>query len=270
MALIRKRDATRVLPVLGMLIEVGVDGGPFQELKGASLVDIPSGQRSVNQVPTLRGPGATVGAKPVETGTFDLGAVNPNLKVMDDLDRADRQQLNVRVRMSIFSRNILAPVAAQTATVAAPSSGPPDTSAFGGAVTFVGEKEELEAMVDADEILVSDLIQIGGTDRDSTYIVNAILVDSETNSITTGAAAGKGVYLTDIDVSDATVVGAAATVGVRTAGWRQRFSGLVAQFGSISGDASGSPSLASGLMITPHALLGRPSVLITGENALEA
>ena len=261
MAVVRKSDATRVLPVLGMLVEVAVDGGEYQELRGASLVDHTSGSRSVNQVATLRGPGAVVGAKTVENVTFDLAAVNPSLKVMDDLARADLGQLNCRVRMSIYSRRIIRPAVNSGAgvSIAAPAG---TTEAWGGKVTL---PDNLVELFDTNEILMSDLIQLkdgGPPDADDeTWIVNVVAVVEATNKITGEADAG--VYVTKFDRSPATVEAAAGTnqFAARTAGWRQQFSGLVNQFGSIQGDASGSPSLSSGVVFTPHALLSQASIL---------
>ena len=270
MALVRKSDATRVLPVIGMLVECNVAGEGWQELKGASLVDHTAGSRSVNQVATLRGPGATVGAKTIENVTFDLAAVNPGLQIMDDLNRADEGRLNVSVRMSIYSRVIQAAAASQAAgsiAVAQPAAitGTDFTAKIGGRVTFAGtgstSKEEVEALVDANEIMVSDLLAVGN-DAATTYIVNAILVDDVTDSITTSATTGVGVYVTKMDRTEISAsIPAAGPYVARTAGWRQRFSGLVNQFGTIQGDASGSPSLSSGVVFTPHALLARPTIL---------
>lgn len=266
MALVRKSDATRVLPVLGMLVECNVAGEGWQELKGASLVDHTAGSRSVNQVATFRGPGATVGAKTIENVTFDLAAVNPGLKVMDDLNRADEGQLNVSVRMSIYSKELLAEAANAAAggiAVAAPAAiGTQFGTEIGGLVSFEGtNKSEVEALVDSNEIMVSDLI----VSSSGPFIVNAILVDSVTDSITTGTATGKGVYVTRVDRVTVTAVSTAEEYSIRTAGWRQRFAGLVNQFGSIQGDASGSPSLSSGVVFTPHALLARPTILRVDE-----
>lgn len=267
MAAVRKSDATRVLPVLGMLVECNVAGEGFQELKGASLVDHTSGSRSVNQVATFRGPGATVGAKTIENVTFDLAAVNPGLKIMEDLHRADEQGLNVSVRMSIYSRGLVAESANEAAgsfSVAAPAG---DTADYGGKVTFGGSNAgAVREMVDSNEIMVSDLLVDAANDDAKTYIVNAIIVDEDTDSIITGTEADRGVYVTKMDRS-AVGVAAAAAYAVRTAGWRQRFAGLVNQFGSIQGDASGSPSLSSGVVFTPHALLARPTILRLDEGA---
>ena len=267
MAAVRKSDATRVLPVLGMLVECNVAGEGWQELKGASLVDHTSGSRSVSQTATFRGPGATVGAKTVENVTLDLAAVNPGLQIMDDLNRADEQQLNVSVRMSIYSKVIRRKAAsAATAAVAVPSdvANSPVTEKIGGKVTFAAAgSDEVIDMVDANEIMVSDLLVISGAGAASdanTFIVNAIIVDETTDSIR-GATAGVGVYVTRMNREAVAAVNPGVIFDARTAGWRQRFSALVNQFGSIQGDASGSPSLSSGVVFTPHALLARPTIL---------
>lgn len=273
---VRKSDATRVLPVLGMLVEVGVDGGPYQELRGASLVDHTAGSRSVSQVATFRGPGAVVGAKTVENVTFDLAAVNPDLPIMDDLDRADRQQLICRVRMSIFSRAILAPevdgVVEIEARVAAASGIANLQNAWGSRLLLPQKWRDL---VDSNEIQMSDLVQIklGGppSDDGDTYIVNVIAVDEDTNLITgSGDSEEAGVYVRKFDKSHlAAAVGKAPTnqFAARTGGWRQQFSGTVNQFGSIQGDAAGSPSLSSGVVFTPPAYLSKPKTLRLDEAA---
>ena len=279
---VRKSDATRVLPVLGMLVEVGVDGGPYQELRGASLVDHTAGSRSVSQVATFRGPGAVVGAKTVENVTFDLAAVNPDLPIMDDLDRADRQQLICRVRMSIFSRSILQPAADDGVALALPvaaASGIKNLqNAWGAKLTLPPKWRDL---VDSNEIQMSDLIQLkngpSDFDDDETYIVNVIAVDEDTNLITgsaasadAGGSAEAGVYVKKFDKAQVTAAVAANSgnrFAARTGGWRQQFSGTVNQFGSIQGDASGSPSLSSGVVFTPPAYLSKPKTLRLDEAA---
>ena len=265
MAKVTKSDAARVLPVLKMRVGVAVAGAGFRELTGASLVDHTSGSRSVSQVPTLRGPGAVPGAKSVENVTFDLAAVQPHLAVMDDLDRADRNQLNLRVRMDIYSRVIRVAGTATASIAQVAANAEPQDEADGAVVSFPVGEDDLLSMFTNDEILVGDILQVGATDaarrtRANSYIVNRIEADDETGEVEAG-----DVYATKLDGSKVDGAVAAAIVAVRTAGWRQEFAGTVNQFGSIQGDASGSPSLSSGVVFTPHALLPRPIVLLGKE-----
>ena len=267
MVAITKSDATRVLPVLKMRVGVAVDGAGFRELTGASLVDHTSGSRSVNQVPTFRGPGAVTGAKSVENVTFDLAAVQPHLGVMADLDRADRQQLNVRVRMDIYSRELFTPATTARAAIAVPSATDTQLAAKGGKVTFsAAGSDEINTLFANDEVMIGDILQIGGTADANSYIVNRVEVDDETGTfLDSGGTATGGVWVTTYTGGAVSMLPATAINKIRTAGWRQEFAGTVNQFGSIQGDASGSPSLSSGVVFTPHALLPRPTVLLVGE-----
>ena len=271
MAAVTKSDAARVLPILKMRVGVAVAGAGFRELTGASLVDHTSGSRSTSQVPTFRGPGAVSGAKSVENVTFDLAAVQPHIAVMDDLRRADSQRLNVRVRMDIYSRVIRDPAAAPTVQVAIPTAGNIQAIADGGKLTITGSPNEaITPLFENDEILVGDILHFGEINNPGAgdaYIINTIKVDDDTGKLD---GAGTGVWVTNADGSDAMAKAAAPQAGFRTAGWRQEFADSVNQLGSIQGDASGSPSLSSGVVFTPHALLPSPIILFGKQGDDEA
>ena len=195
-----RSDNTRVLPVLKMRVGVAVDGAGFRELTGASLVDHTAGSRSVNQVPTFRGPGAVTGAKTVENVTFDLAAVQPHLAVMDDLDRADRNQLNVRVRMDIYSRNILAYNATSGPAVTATVPTTADAIAKGGPLSAIAA--DLLTLFNNNEIQVGDIIQTGPDPASQSamvaanyFVVNRIEEGDGEGSDVDGELSPQGMYI---------------------------------------------------------------------------
>ena len=265
MATIAKHSAVRLLDVLKARVGVNVAGEGWQELVGASLVSHDAGSRSVSQVPTFRGVGASVGAKTVEPVSFDLGAPAPNMKHMLDLGRADRERLNVQVRMDVYGGQ-LQPAAASAAvggvTLAVPGAAPADIK--GGVVTFVDASTGAEYKQAAmnlrfwnDEILRGDVIRIGSTN----YVINLVEIDDTK----TGAGAIEAVYLTNEDGSAVAEIAAAAAYSIREPGARWQFNAEVQQFGSISGDASGGPNISSGVVFQPKALLADPILLTDGE-----
>ena len=267
MAAVTKSDASRVLPVLKMRVGVAVAGAGYQELTGASLVDHTSGSRSVTQTPTFRGPGVSTGAKTIEPVTFNLAAVQPHIAAMRGLDRADRQRQLVNVRMDIYSRVIQAAPSGVGATTVGITATTDDDMAKGGVVGFAaGTSTDYRGMVLADQIMVGDIIDYTAARAVATavadgqaYIVNRIEVDDQDGSY-------QNVYASD--ATGDTDIGAdvpAAAVTIRTGGWRLDFTGEIEQFGSISGDASGAPSLSSGVMFRPQSLLPAPQLILVNE-----
>ena len=266
--IVSKSTASRTIEVLRSRPGVRVAGGDWMELTGASLISYNAGTRSVTQTPTFRGPGVSVGSKSIEGVTYDLAAVQPHLKVMGELDRADQQRLPVSVRHDFYGHEILATTtdSENKISIAAPGSG---ASGKGGRVKFAGTKnEDVRNMFLNDEVLVGDLFVI----NNATYIVNYVEYDSDApKALMEDGDTTKPlprVYVTNADGSDANVIAEpnAASFSLRVAGLRVEFGGQVEQFGSINGDASGSPSLASGVVFRPNSSLARPSLLLTDES----
>ena len=269
MAAVTKSDASRVLPVHKMRVGVGVAGKFYRELTGASLVDHTSGSRSVTQTPTFRGPGVSTGAKSIEPVTFNLAAVQPHIAAMVDLDRADRQRQLVNVRMDIYSRVIQAVPSGATPTiaVAVPTANNAEAAAKGGEITIAGDGTggvNYANMFLSDTIMVGDVIDYTAARTSATavadamaYVVNRIEVDDETGAL-------GDIFVTAHDGGDA-AMHAAGKATIRTGGWRMEFTGEIEQFGSISGDASGAPSLSSGVMFRPQSLLPRSQLILVDE-----
>ena len=269
---ITKSDATRPLPVLKARVGIQTpSSGGYLELTGASLVDHQSGSRSITQTPTFRGPSVSVGAKTVEAVTFNLANVQFDLPVMEELEKADRDRSIVQVRMDIYSKVLQPepsganPTIGITATVDA-------QKAKGGVVTFGAAADGIDyrGMVVADQILVGDVIDYtaartaaaGNQLADAmAYIVNRIEVDPDDGSYGTVYATGSALARRDIAADVA-----AAKATIRAAGLRVAFSGEVEQLGSISGDAAGSPAIASGVMFRPQSAYLAKQTLLAAED----
>lgn len=261
MATVSKATATRSIEVLRSRPGVRVSGGPYMDMVGASLISYNAGTRSVNQKPTFRGPAISVGAKSVESVSFDLGAALPHLKYMVELEKADQQRLPISVRHDFYGHSLLEQTGAGiTAAVAATLTTGTDPTK-GGKVTFAGTND-VQNMFLNDEILVGDLLQIGGTALSNTYIVNYVEYDEDSPKDATEI----GVYVTEADGSNPSADVSADTYSLRVAGLRVEFGGQVEQFGSINGDASGSPSLDSGVVFRPNSAILNQSLLLTDES----
>lgn len=248
-----KKGNVQIIPLHNMRIGAAVAGEWYQQLTGTSLFDYTAGTRPVQSAPSFQGPGVSIGSLDITSMTFDFGVFLPHLPIYRKLEKAYRKgnQL-VAIRMDVYSQEIPAVPPAATVSVAAPAASV-EAKAKGGVITT--SSVDLKKMFASNQIEVGDILQIGLLVGDTTQstmapksrIVNRIDVNDDGEY--------ENVYVSNLDGSDATAIGTAASVKALTPGWRLDFNGYITQFGSLSGDSAGSPSLSSGMVVTPQAVI---------------
>ena len=255
----QKKDAIRSVSIIGTRFGVSVAGGAYHSIGGVGGMDHTSGSRAVEQVLSTRGSSTSVGAKPIEPFTIDLSALQPGSRVMRELERADRNQLPVSIRIdsygnSIYNSNAAGALGA-TAAIALVDADP-QVAIRGGLVTFASgvgagltNKSEIDALFNANEVLETDLLVIGTT----AYIINYIDVNDD--------GTFNEAYVTTATGADVTpAVDATRIASFRTATYRWQFGAKVEQFGNIAADVSGSPAITSGVTFRPSGPLPTANV----------
>ena len=263
MAAIRDTGSIRIIEGSRLRIGVNTDGTVFQDLVGASAVNLPIGSRSKQTVDTFDGTASITGTKAIESSTVDLAGVLPHMKVMHDLRRADEQRKSVLVRFDFYGEQIrtFTQQATYNVSIAAPAA---DAKAKGGVITFGGTNPgtaELKALFENQIVLRGDLMFVGTVNFDTStpYIINRYEKDD---------VSGKyfNVYVTEDLGADATAI-LPANKDVPTfwkPGIRLDFAADIEQLGSIAADAN-NPALSSGVVFAPNNNVGWADLLLGTE-----
>ena len=270
MANVQKSNNTRSIPLLKARIGAAVGSKWYRELTGANLFDFQAGARTLNSEPTFRGPTISLGAQDITSFTYEYIYL-PHLGVFRDLDRAHGvKRALVGMRHDAYSQEIPAIPSGLTIAATAPSTSDEMALAKGASIAITGTGQNsamnvntLKGMFQSGQIDVGDLLQIGGTDEDNTYIVNRIEVDEDNGEY------GE-VFITDLNGDNLTsdLTTSNELNKALNPGWRLDYTGEIVEMGSYSGDASGNTNLKSRLVMAPKAILASSKPLyITEANA---
>ena len=256
MAEVLKRDFFPEIPLDGMRVGIAIDGGPFRDVIGASLIQHTSGTRSSSQVHTFRGSTTVLGAKPIEGVGISLASVDPTLPIMQDIARADRLQQAIRCRADVYPqferKRVAASATLQVAAGKFPASDDAPGVERGASLTIAAAGSE--TVPDIQELFLEDwragyFISIGADDSDAnTYRLAWVGVDEDSGAFMTAR-------IVKLDGSRVSAPIGAGTFSVRRQGVRLDFSGKISQSGSFGGDISGDPNFSGELTVVPKSVL---------------